>query len=113
MDAAIPILLAIAAIMAAAAPAERVVALRTAVLAVLLLGLIATHTRESDSVWLWAGLLPMAVRLTYDAVVAAPSPSLADCGNVLALAAVARATEALVVVGAVAILGLAIPADRR
>jgi membrane protease YdiL (CAAX protease family) len=90
-----------------------VVPLRWPVLVLLVLGVAWLHRRRSDLAWLWAALVPLAVRLAYEIVIAAPRPSLADCGNVLAPAAVSRAIEASVVVGSVAVLAITLGAGGR
>jgi membrane protease YdiL (CAAX protease family) len=66
----------------------------------------------SDAAWLWAALVPIAVRLAWAGSSAAtPLPGLADCGNALSAPAIARAVEAALVIGALAVLAVLLRAN--
>ena len=64
----------------------------------------------SDAAWLWGALIPLAIRLAWSGPPTVPS--LADCGNPLAPAAVERIVEAVVVLGSLALVALVLGADR-
>jgi membrane protease YdiL (CAAX protease family) len=61
--------------------------------------------------WLVAAFAPLLVRVAWTALVSAAPPTSADCANVLSPIALARAAEAVVVLGAAAVLALVLRAD--
>jgi membrane protease YdiL (CAAX protease family) len=96
VTAVLPVALILAGM--AAAPA------RWPVLAVLLAGLRLLAWRRDEALWLWAALVPLAVRIAWAGSATSPLPGLADCGNALSAPVVARVVEAALVVGTLAII---------
>ena len=89
-------------------------AARWPAVAVLLAGVLVLRPRRTQVVWLLGGLLPLAVRLAWaGSSGAAPLLGLADCGNLFSAPAVARAVEAVVVIGTLATAAVLLGADRR
>ena len=91
---------------AVVAVAVAVEPLRLPLLAAVIAAAAVARARRSPAVWLWAALVPVAIRLAWDAAVAAPGPSLVDCANPFAPVAMARAIEAIAVLAPLAVLGL-------
>ncbi len=86
-------------------------ALAAPVLVALIVGAIVLRARSDEAVWLWAAIIPLAVRELWEFVVTAAEPTLGDCGNVLSAPAVQRVVEALVVLGSLAAVALWLRAD--
>ena len=80
-------------------------------LAVLVAGFGLLRMRRVRAMWLWAALIPLAVRLAWAGAAVPLVPGLADCGNALSAPVVARVTEAALVMGVLAVLAIVLRAD--
>ena len=86
---------------------------RIIVLVLVVLGTAIAANRDAPVKWAWAATVPVALSLAFGAITA-PSAALdgSDCANPLSPVATWRALEALIVLGVLATLAIALKAPR-